>query len=394
MCTPGLEVNPPANMLITTTASGTMTVCGPEITFTVRMDYQVTPVGTMLGAKDIDVKILLPKGIEFVDYSTTDAVNNGELTSLTGTSANGQLLTIALKTSGTYRTIAANGFDEFHFKAKAKCGLIRTLSTNPGEAIVIRNITVACYQRINANNSLDQFGTQETEGSGSYNVQFPSLELGMTEAQKQQPGTTGDLIQRDLIITNGGAGSLDMTRGFKVHVAHQLFLQNSVFTAVGYTVTPVSVGPYGYVLTITGTGSFDQNESITLRESSRLNNCTNSVQTDYRVEWGCNTEVCNQNDANAVLAAYVNRPSGLHPNISTALINESDVHFSFCSGDQTTFAIRYTNLGETNTNTTFPAGNKARLNRLDWQAPTGSGFGVATSFNNFRIKKQDYVCIS
>lgn len=369
------------SLVVRTLTTEGMHVCGNDIQFTVEMENTSTSDAVSIIET---TNILLPIGIRYSESSLTGAtlINNPSLSPNTGK----QLISVNGILGGA--SIPVGGKVSFTFRASGKCDVLTGIQDAGAGQVAIRNETRVCYT---VGNSSVKYTIDETLGSGSYNVLFPSLEISMTENNSKKFGTIGDYVTRQFTITNSGFGSIDMSDGFVLKVnypsdkgleyrtTHPLEASSSgisdiTFTESGTTTTKLFL--------VKGAGTFDKNEIITITENIKVKTCNESHKTDYVVEWGCDNSVCNSGQNNAKLSSYINRPVNLYPSVSAEKLNEPE--FTYCSGDKVPVRVKFTNLGDATTNSIYPLGNKATNAVVRWRTYSNSGTNYQVT--NLKIK--------
>lgn len=371
-CSTAMDMENP--LKVRTLVSGNVTVCGPSVTFTVELEN--APLNpTSINITEANVSVLLPVGMEYT----------GNLSGASGgvvAGSNNRLIEASLNTGFP---IVYGNKTSFSFTARARCDIFSNLAGADLGQIVIRNQSRVCYKKSDGNT---QYSIDELEGSGSYNIIYPSLEVTMSSQDNKKPGVPNELVSRVVRVTNSGLGSIDMSKGFEVKVDYpidnSLTYDNATVSSAGVSGINITVSGTGRsrVFSIKGSSSFERNEVIEITETVRVASCNLSSQTDYVVEWGCDENICNQNQNNAKLSSYVNVPLNMNPNITFTVLNSPQ--FSYCSGDVTTYHARLENIGNTATNGVYTPGNRATNVNVLWYIQSA---GLAKmSVSNFRIK--------
>jgi len=272
---------------IETTAPESVAVCGDAVSFTIRITKNISSA-----VQNLKLYPAMPSGMQYVAGSATgiQSVSNAD---------------------GLYFTLNDfTGTATVVFSAKATCGLVETLETQGSN--LINNDTRLTYL----------LGTQmtllEPNGSESYSVLYPELELFVPESEKNMGAPFIDHpMSRHISIKNSGLGSLK-TLSFYLKADPELNVKKlQLVTSNGYAVLTSPAGnQLGRLYVIdnfSGAGDGDQyleeGETVNLIDSVVATTSKGSIETIYTAQWGCD-EVCNPNDKQASFAAYVEAIGG------------------------------------------------------------------------------------
>ncbi|ADR20259.1 hypothetical protein MATR_21250 [Marivirga tractuosa] len=293
---------------ITTFTPTTVQVCEGQSPFTIRIENKGTEA---VGSFQIDPG--LPAGLSYVMGSVT-----GDLGFVSTSTSNSPLFAL-----GDGEVLAGESTVEFSFQATADCNLLSYIEDNfdnPSEGFVNNNAS-ATYTMAETDYQVEEF-----EGSDSYNVSAPDLEIGVPEEYinltthfKLTP------INRIIEINNEGFGGTrrvdfginytgDVTvLGLYIINANnekvQAVERNEELSTPELAVYSLDVEELSY-FDSNGDGMYSRGERIRLMDEVQLVNCNGSIRTDYQARWGCGPNYCNEGDQEANFSTYITVPQG------------------------------------------------------------------------------------
>lgn len=316
------------DLLIDTKASGAVTVCDDTISFTVAIANQSGDT-----IENVRLYPQMPAGMQYVAGSLQGAVSEA------GVGA-GLFFSLDNLYMGEADTIV--------FRARAGCDLVSYIRSN-GLPNLVNNTTKVTYSLNGVSSEL-----LEPNGSESYSVKYPQLELIMADEDKNISVELLNLVKtRKIIIRNSGLGRL-ATLDFYLKPDAELTVSKLVLAGLSDSVELASSGSGAlgmqYTLSdFTGIGDgdnfFEQDETITLVEYVKATAAKTSIQTMYSVYWGCDNQVCNEDDLQASFLAYIQAIGG-RPAIQEAFQVERKT--DFCIDDPAIVQYTYTNNGSGN----------------------------------------------
>lgn len=153
-------------------------------------------------------------------------------------------------------------------------------------------------------------------------VKQPSLSITSITNQSYS-GNIGDIYTRCITIVNGGLGALSSFVFEDVHGTGILVntIDKGVRVTNGNTET-VTLGAADFTAIGDNDNLFENGESIVICETVQLTNCI-SVQSNYKVYWGCNTQQC-QVDLSSANVTF--------PNLVPNLVFTPTPSFNACMG--------------------------------------------------------------
>lgn len=286
--TPDLEID--------TRSTGSVMVCGEALQFTVE-------IRNASGGPIDNVKLYpqMPAGMAYVIGSAQS------MTELSTDDPANPLFLIGSLPDGNPRTV--------YFQAKANCALIANLKSQSSN--VIKNETKVTYTRAGSPGVIE---IPEPNGSDSYSVLYPELELFMPDNEKNQGAPfINKVLNRHITVKNSGLGRLS-TMDFYLKAEAELTVDKlELVTASGNVVVSQSPGDPAlgrkYVITdFSGAGNgdafLDEGEEIQLVDYVKANTSKGAIETVYTAQWGCLGIPCNPDDLQAQFIAYVQAIGG------------------------------------------------------------------------------------
>ncbi|WP_136464900.1 RHS repeat protein [Flagellimonas onchidii] len=209
-----------------------------------------------------------------------------------------------------------------------------------------------------------------TGNSESYNIRFAELEVKVADDDVNQftgileKDADGTVFTREIEVRNSGLGRLsEYTFYLDVDnriVFSELSLDGQVLTPTSTGVSPTDPNVNRYTYTFSdfssignGNAFFEQDEVMTFTDkvSMLFGTCESALETNYKVNWGCNATVCNDGDQEATSIAFLSfvpgRPNLNNPSSRIQLINMDSG--DFC-GDDVRVRYTFTNGGSGSTN--------------------------------------------
>jgi RHS repeat-associated protein/uncharacterized repeat protein (TIGR01451 family) len=203
-----------------------------------------------------------------------------------------------------------------------------------------------------------------TGNSESYNIRFAELEVKVADDDVNlftgilEKDADGTVFTREIVVRNSGLGRLT-EYAFYVDVDNrvvfsELSLGGQVLTPIATGVSPTdpNVNRYTYTLadfSTIGNGNtfFEQDEVMTFTDkvSMLFGTCESALETNYTVNWGCNSTICNENDQEATSIAFLSFVSG-RPDIFAG--NQTIDSGDFC-GDEFIVNYSFENRGSNST---------------------------------------------
>ncbi len=246
-----------------------------------------------------------------------------------------------------------------HFKARATCDLVAYLRSSGSASNLINNDTKLTYTLDGATKT-----QLEPNGSESYSVLYPSLELLVPESDKSIAADFINVIKsRHVTIKNSGLGRLS-SLDFFIKADAQLAVQKLELagSSGNVVIAPATSGSFGIKYTLTdfskvgnGNSYFEEGESINLVDYVKVTGSSASIETTYTAQWGCQAQVCNPNDLQASFAVYVQAIAGNATlKMSDKVLNQTD----FCSAAPAQIEYTAQNQGSGN----LPASRDAAFN--------------------------------
>jgi uncharacterized repeat protein (TIGR01451 family) len=345
-----------------TKVSGPVNVCGDAITFTVT----ITKL-TSSSVQNIKLYPQMPAGMTYVAGTATGM---------------SEVLPVNVVNSSFVIT-DFTGDKTVTFKGKADCSLITTQQTTGGPSNLINNNTELTYD-IGSNTGIH---LPEPNGSESYSVLYPELELFVPESEKNMGvPIINSVMNRHITIKNSGLGNLT-TFDFYLKTEPELTLeklelQTSSGTQVINYSTILNLGRKYTINDFTGVGDgdayFEENEELLLVDYVKANTSKGSIETIYTAQWGCLNTICNLNDNQSTFAAYVEAIGG-RPDIK---YSQNRVYSDFCNDPPGITIHTFENKGSDN----LPATRDAAFN-VKWYLYM-NGYNTTNDFH-ISIIKQD-----
>ena len=326
-----------------TTTAGNVTVCGAPATFTIIIQNDYSQAVTT-----VKINPNMPTGM----------IINQDPASLTGATISNPLPennpTLLLNDpipSGATATIT--------FQARAGCSIIPFLAqsggASTGGAGIANNHTTASY----IYNGTTTLTAVEINGSESFNVIYPDMDVSIDPSKEYVTANIGDQIQRTIKIKNSGLGKANQ---IVLRLKYQPQIQHTSLFAFNQILTSFIVDGDSYIYTITqfsaaGDPVFDYNDEIVLTETVKVVACNPTVVTEFRAEWGCDNQSCTTTEV--YNRYYVNIPQGspsiyaehapVTQKVTACDVNGADVEFLFYNYKGSPYnaqsANRATNLG-------------------------------------------------
>ncbi len=317
---PGCGTLDQAVKLATRSTQPTMDVCGDTVSFVLEIEN----TNTSISVTPTTAYVWLPVGVHYVSGSVSGSGIQEIGVSLVN---DRELLEFALSSG----SLSPGNKQQYGFDLWAACGV-------SGNTEGVVNQTSVCYLR-----GGQQFYSNEYSGSDSYNIRTPGLELVMSGPSSVE-AYRYETVVRTLTVHNNAGSALDMRRGFRIRI--QDVDGNISFRGMsassshvsGLSVSAPEIDDDTCFYTITGSGQLGPGQSITLKDTLRVERCGGS-QMLYTLEWGCGGVYC---PAPAVqqTVGYIQNPAAV-PSISGTLL--SNPKLSLCEGDTTLVHARWVN---------------------------------------------------
>jgi uncharacterized repeat protein (TIGR01451 family) len=325
---------------IDTRASGPVMICGDAITFTVTIRNTTSD-----NIENIRLLPQMPVGMRYVTGSASG------MSEVTPVSATNPSFIVSDMTGGQQKTVS--------FMAKGDCELIATLRSSGSGSNLIHNETKITYRLGGVEKEI-----LEPNGSESYSVLFPQIEVFVPESEKNLGAPfINKVLNRHITIRNSGLGRLNAL-DFYLKTDQELALDKvELVTGSGsqtltYTILSPTLGRKYTITDFSGTGDgdayFEENEEVHLTDYVKATTSKGSIETIYTVQWGCLSIICNPGDQNASFAAYVEAIGGEPTtSVNTQVISGTD----FCN-DAAVIKWSFSNTGSGNS----PASRDAAFN--------------------------------
>ncbi|MDB5256586.1 MAG: hypothetical protein JWM14_1281 [Chitinophagaceae bacterium] len=316
-----------SNLSITTSFSGNLTVCETAIGFSVAVKNTST-------SQTVYNAVLNPHMTSGMKYITgTLGSSTNDVTLINVNSSYNPDFALGTLAPGATKTVT--------FQANANCSILASLGQNTGNtssAPIVKNNTQVSYTLIPSSSSTS-YSELELNGSPSYNVLYADIDIANDPATASQQGFIGDVLTRKLKIRNTGFGKLSK---MTLTIQYQNYIQNSSVKINGVTLTPTTSTNTYLVVTITdfsaasnavsgnagnGDAFLDKDEVFYVEDIVKVISCTPTVQTDYKITWGCDNAICNPISNNAQASNYVLVP---HGNSSVYWDFEGNPQLSLC----------------------------------------------------------------
>jgi len=322
------------NLLVETTSSSSMNVCGDEVSFSIKFSNRSSQTVTSLVYQSS-----LPDGVQIVDI-LGGLINSGS----------------SQEPSISIPDIPGNTNFTLNYTAKANCSLISNILVTDGNVqINIQNTNSINYRLNNSDPIINISGSSE-----SYNIRFPEIEVKIADADVNkffgilEKDLDGTVFERNLEISNSGIGSVEELT-FYLDYDNIITFNNLKIGALELVPVSNGISPLGTnftrntykIIDFSGIGDgdnlFEQNEKISLIDNISLfpGDCQAAIETNYTVNWGCNETLCNSGDAEATSKNYISFVAG-RPSISTVMTQLSTGNFC---GQQVEYEISLTNRG-------------------------------------------------
>lgn len=328
--TPDLEID--------TRSAGSVVVCGNALEFTVI-------IRNISGSSVTNVRLYprMPEGMVYVAGSAQNMsevlpINHADLYFTVGNLPDAEPKTV-------------------RFQAKANCGLIETMKATGSTSNLVNNETLVKY------NLGGEKELPEPNGSESYSVLYPELELFIPENEKNQavPFIT-KTVSRHIGIKNSGLGrlsSLDfyLKSDIELTVEKLELVTASGNQVITSTIHHQTLGKKYTITNFSGTGNgdayLDENEVLQLVDYVKANTSKGAIETIYTAQWGCLAAVCNADDRQAQFTAYIEAIGGdpSTPRTNVQVLTRTD----FCN-DPGTVRWSFSNDGSGNTPASKDAG--------------------------------------
>jgi uncharacterized repeat protein (TIGR01451 family) len=305
---------------VDTRASGAVTICGDPITFTITVNNISSET-----LQNVTLLPQMPPGMIYVEGSAQN------MTPIVGASS--LSFTVGTMTTGQEKILT--------FNTTSNCDLITYLN-NLGTPSLANNQTRVDYQ---VNGVVKT--ALEPNGSESYSVLYPQLELFVPENEKNMVAEYINVIKtRHIQIKNSGLGALSRL-DFYTKNDIELQLQKVASGTTQLSASGSSALGTKFVITDfsqvgDGDNLFEENETLTLTDEVKVLTEKTSIETIYTVQWGCLTQVCNASDRQAVFSVYIEAIGG-KPSVKVeqAVLAKTD----FCNDLPSDIRYTYKNDG-------------------------------------------------
>jgi hypothetical protein len=295
-----------ANLTIDTKVSGDVIICSNEVTFTVYLEN--------VSSTNLSSLKLYPNMPQGMVYVLGSAVGMQEAVGCTAENPSFVLSNL----------IAGSLPFSVSFRAKATCKLIDYISTRQADipTLVNNNTKVTCVKDGSPLEIL------EPNGSDSYNVLYPVLELKLNPAFpgdiSLDPLHYKDFQKRHFQIKNTGTADLKelylKITDHKEIKRKSLTLTDETGNTTIYTLSnatyEAATNTYTYKLTQfnNGKSTLSPGEVIYLTDEAQVDGVNAAAETQYSALWGDAAQKCNINDQTSALAVYIHSPTG-SPNV-------------------------------------------------------------------------------
>ncbi len=310
---------------IETSAPEAVAVCGDPVEFTIKITRNTA--STVQGIK---LYPTMPSGMSYIAGSVSGA-------SLV--SGSGELAFALNDFTGT---------TSVSFRAKATCELVAFLES-AGSSNLVHNDT-----RITYTLGTEQKSESEPNGSDSYSVLYPELELSLPANEKNMGAPfINRVMSRHISIKNSGLGSVQ-SLAFYLKTDAELFLEKlELVTSGGNSILSSSMNTsQGRMYTITdfsgagdGDNYFEEGETLNLVDYVHATTMKGAIETIYTAQWGCDNTICNANDRQATFAAYVEAIGGKAEIIYN---NSTPRRSDFCNDAPAKLSYTFRNAGSGN----------------------------------------------
>jgi uncharacterized repeat protein (TIGR01451 family) len=352
VCTGTVWGKAAADITIDTQVSGDVIVCSNQVTFTITIENTSSS-----GLSSLKLFPRMPEGMTYVSGTATGmtAVNDS-IFDLPALAAGSSAITVS-------------------FKAQADCRLISYIK-NQGSSTTtyVNNKTVITYTKDGTDLEIS-----EPNGSDSYNVLYPVFEMGFNPSfpddDDMKPVHYKDRQNRHIQVKNTGTvsvGEFSLKLVNDEEVKHDTLLLTDATgntTLATVSVTSYNAGTNTYIFTITnfdgqGKTTFSPGETLYFTDRAHVEGVNAAAQTDYSAQWGCKELVCNEDDQNAVITAYIESPTGTPVVADFTLTDLTTTDFGSnkpCTGD-----VSISNTGSGSGNSIYDAMYDIRI---DVQVP-------------------------
>lgn len=358
-----------SDLSIATTASGSITVCGNPITFSISITNQS---GTVL--QSILLHPNMPAGMTYVNGSVS-----------------GMIVVTPVNNANPAFTVSDFAVGEtkvMQFNATASCDLISYMQVSGTTSHLVNNNTVINYTQ-------DGIAKQVSEpnGSASYNVLFAELDLFVPEAENNIAADfIGVVKSRHISLKNSGLGSLASVDFFlnadAVLALQKLELVKPSGNEILTSTTTTSLGKKYTLTDFTSVGDgdnlFEEGETITLLDYVKVLSGKASIPTVYTAQWGCASKICNATDQQSVYTAYITAIGGAASvNETFQILRTTD----FCNAAPARLQYNLKNSGSNN----LPASRDAAFD-VNWTFSTY--IFTTTGDFQFYLQKPDNSVVS
>ncbi len=210
----------------------------------------------------------------------------------------------------------------------------------------------------------------EPNGSESYQVKYPEIEVFVDEDNQDILAFQLDEpIERYVTIKNGGNGGtrqLNFSISYEENLIHNSLaivdLNDDIIQLLAPVNSTQGIQEYSIaIFTSVGDGndSFDRDEEIRLKEVVIPIGCNAAISSTYNARWGCETELCNEQDNEAKFDAYISAPGG--SNEIQGRLYEVMQAQNICQNQTVKWRYEATNEGVGNTPTYFDGAYNVQL---------------------------------
>lgn len=337
---------------IETKAPESVAVCGDPVEFAIKITRN-----TSSAVQGLKLYPAMPSGMNYIDGSVSGAA-------LVSGSAD---LAFALNDFTGITTVT--------FRAKATCDLVAFLESS-GSSNLVHNDTRLTYTQ-----GAEEKSDFEPNGSESYSVLYPELELSVPDNEKNMGAPfINHVMSRHISIKNSGLGSVQSLT-FYLKTDAELFLEKlELVVAGGNSIISSSMNTsQGRMYSITnfsgagdGDNYFEEGETLNLVDYVHATTMKGAIETIYTAQWGCDNIICNAADRQATFAAYVEAIGGKADIIyNTTTPRRSD----FCNDAPTQLMYTFRNAGSGN----YPTTRDAAFN-FQWMI-TLSGYDTQVDYH-------------
>lgn len=262
---------------------------------------------------NVNITVDLPAGINYAGFQNASGVDDSD--------PNFPIFIINSINPGQSITLK--------YTARANCSIISTLTS-----VAVTNTVNISYTFGSSNPSLT------ISPKASYEIKYADLSLQVMGSANLS-SNIGVFHQRNLKIINGGSGAIDtvvliITMEPEVDFINLTTSNNTIIpysSQNGNTYTFIIAGNDLFAASNNVAGnsfSLDPDEELHFIEKIYVARC-GSGNTGYKVEWGCEGQVCNQGQANALASSNVTINSG-QPLLAYTSVSAPD-RADWCAAD-------------------------------------------------------------